>query len=343
MGERMIFAGRADAAAHPSLAMIKYWGKQDKIRNLPATPSLAVTLDGLTTETSVEIFKIDDNSEGRDQVYLEGIIQDEDRFSAFFTEFRKLAGQRRPGFGPFILTIRSTSNFPAAAGLASSASGFAALSWACNDAAGLNLTIDEISGLARIGSASAARSVLGGFTRLDAGSESAEAVHDENWWPALRIIVLELEKGPKDLSSRMAMERTRSSSPYYPAWLADSEKVMKKAVEALSERNLDDLGPLIRNSYMRMFATMFAADPPVIYWKPISLEVIRFCEAMRSEGLSVWETMDAGPQVKLFCLDKDLQLITNRLVDRFEDINIRICRPGTAPRTTFSVSGINQI
>ena len=323
--------GSAVSSAHPSLALIKYWGKQDGTRNIPATPSLAVTLDGLTTKTRVDINRPVDGREEPDRVFLEGILQREDRFAPFFTGFRKLTDTMKPGMGRFIVTAHSSSDFPTASGLASSASGFAALSCACAAAADLELSAEELSAMARIGSASAARSIYGGFTRLDAGSLIAEPLYGENWWPDFRIIVLELEKGPKNLSSRQAMERTRLNSPYYQAWIDDSELLMDRSLDALRGRDLDALGPLIRNSYLRMFATMFAADPPIIYWKPISLAIIQLCDIMRSEGFSIWETMDAGPQVKLFCLKNDVKAIRNRLIGELNDLNIRICRPGGPP------------
>lgn len=325
--------GRARSTTHPSLALVKYWGKLEGNRNLPATPSLAVTLDSLVTETEVTLSTPPPGGGITDTVVLDGAVQDEKRFESFFTEFRNLIRETGPESGDFSVTVNSSSNFPTAAGLASSASGFAALSCACISAAGLDLPMTRISALARIGSASAARSVFGGFTRLDDGSESAEPLYDRNWWPDFRIIVLELEKGPKEISSRKAMEHTALTSPYYSSWLADSKNTMKKAVAALSERNLDVLGPLIRSSYMRMFASMFAADPPVIYWKPISLELIRKCEELRRGGLSVWETMDAGPQLKLFCLEKDVLEIKRQLSPILADTSIRVCRPGGPPRT----------
>lgn len=325
--------GKARSTAHPSLALIKYWGKLEGIRNLPATPSLAVTLDKLTTETDVILSSTPPGAAINDRVTLDGVVQESERFESFFTEFRGLVRDGVPDTGDFSVSVRTSSNFPTAAGLASSASGFAALSCACISAAGLDVSAEISSALARIGSASAARSVFGGFTRLDDGSESAKPIYDENWWPEFRIIVLELEKGPKEISSRIAMEHTRLSSPYFVPWLADSKVVMEKAVTALSERNLDLLGPLIRSSYMRMFATMFAADPPVIYWKPISLEVIRKCEELRRDGLSVWETMDAGPQVKLFCLENDVNEIKRQLSPLIPGRGVMVCRPGPQPQT----------
>ncbi len=184
---------------------------------------------------------------------------------------------------------------------------------------------------ARLGSASAARSLWGGFTALRAGAASAESVHDENWWPEFRTIVLEVERGPKSISSRDAMEATRAGSPYYQNWVNDAPGLFTAAKAALENRNLDELGPLIRMSYMRMFGTMFASSPPIVYWKPGSIAAIGFCEAMRNEGISVWETMDAGPQVKLFCLENNLQELLSALKSRLPEIPYRVSSVGGAP------------
>ncbi|MCK5736961.1 MAG: diphosphomevalonate decarboxylase, partial [Spirochaetaceae bacterium] len=244
----MNLSGFGASSAHPSLALIKYWGKADSIRNLPATPSLAVTLDGLTTRTEAALSPILDGGFKPDAVSIGGEIQDIRRFEAFFKEFRRIIAARQPERGRFSISAVSSSDFPTAAGLASSSSGFAALSCACAEAAGVLLSREELSSLARTGSASAARSIYGGFTRLDAGSSHAVQIFDEHWWPEFRIIVLELENEPKAISSRQAMELSRITSPFYDSWVRDSEYLMEKALGALKEKDLKTLGPLIRNS-----------------------------------------------------------------------------------------------
>ena len=319
------------STAHPSLALIKYWGKADSVENLPATPSLAVTLNELKTETSVWISRNTDDKYTADAVLIDGVFQQEKRFESFFREFRTLLEKKKPELSGFSIRAESSSNFPASAGLASSSSGFAALACACSEAAGVGFNRKELSALARIGSASAARSLYGGFTSLGEREKHAKQLYNENWWPEFRIIVLELEKEPKKISSRLAMEQTRNTSPYYNSWVKDSKVLMDEAVTALDDKNLDILGPIIRKSYLRMFATMFAADPPVIYWKPISLGIIKLCEGMRAEGISVWETMDAGPQVKLFSTENETDKILSRLKTFFPDVRARVCTPGSAP------------
>ncbi len=325
----------ATALASPSLAMVKYWGKIDTKKNIPATPSLALTLGGLETETRVELITNSQSKENDDRVYIRQNIQDKQRFTAFFESLRhyhaKYRREHEAEQRDYSFHVYSESNFPTAAGLASSASGFAALTLAATKALGLNPTKSDLSSLARIGSASAARSVWGGFVRLDAGAEEAVAVYDENWWPELRVVIVQTSDSVKKISSRKAMELTRETSPFYPAWIKDAPYLMDRALDALKNRDLASLGPVMRSSYMRMFSTMFACETPIIYWNSTSLDVIKCCETLRYNGLSAWETMDAGPQVKIFCMNTDLDDILTGL-DGINGIKTIVAIPGRDAR-----------
>jgi len=310
--------------ASPSLALVKYWGKLPGGRNVPATTSIAVTLGGLDTTSTVEA-----GLPGLpDSVELAGIEQAPDRFSLFFREARKLFGFSES------LNVNSNNSFPSSAGLASSSSGFAALALACSRFAGLSdggPSLDTVSGLARIGSASAARAVFGGFTMLPAGSLSAEQLYDERWWPELRILVAVVTESAKAESSRSGMERARLSSPYHDAWVKNSELVASEALIALARKDLERLGELARLSTFRMHAQAMAADPPILYWIPATLAVIEACAALRSHGISAWETMDAGPQVKILCLKNELATIRAELIERLPGLRLIEARPGPAP------------
>jgi diphosphomevalonate decarboxylase len=290
------------AAASPSLAVVKYWGKMDVGTNLPATPSLGVSLGGLQTNTRVSF------SSGLDRVSLDGEVQPAERFSTFFDAVRDTLNTEAR------FEVESRNTFATAAGLASSASGFAALARACVRLCGSDVDDGDVSALARVGSGSAARSVFGGFTAFPAGSDRAEQLFDAGHWPELRVVVCTVHAGAKEASSREAMERARRSSPYYREWVSDAPALFREAKEALIERDIEKLGDLGRLSYLRMFSTMFSSRPPVLYWRPESLSVIRACSQLRSEGLPAWETMDAGPQVKILTL-RDY---ADRLRDRLE-------------------------
>ncbi len=301
--------------ASPSLALIKYWGKKSGRRNLPATASLAVTLGGLYTRTRVILDR-------QDSVTLDGVVQDPARFKQFFDRLRQKAGRS------LHFRVESKNDFPTSAGLASSSSGFAALAVGCTRAAGLELDSRELSGLARLGSASAARSLFGGFTLLQAGAREARQLYGSNHWPELRIAIVLVSREVKPISSRRAMEATRTTSPYYRAWLRSASGLLEPAVEALRLRDLNVLGSLARLSYARMHAALLASDPPLLYWLPATVAVIRECGLLREQGIGAWETLDAGPQVKILCLEPDLPRIRERITALDPELKILVASPG---------------
>lgn len=307
---------RATARAHPSLALIKYWGKLDSGVNIPATSSLAVTLAALHTTTTVspaprDAFVLNGEETGASGA-RSGVFGLLDRI---WHDVHGAESVTRPP-----LFVESRNNFPTAAGLASSASGYAALTRAAAAAFGDEpsgqdepVRMTQWSALARTGSGSAARSVWGGFTAWEAGATAAATVHDETWWPELRVVVLPLSAEAKAIGSREAMNRTRDTSPYYSAWVADAPHLFDAARRALAVRDLDTLGPLVRASYMRMFASMLGATPPIVYWLPASVATIHALEALRAEGVPAWETMDAGPQVKVITIASAVDAILKRV------------------------------
>ena len=301
-------AEKAECTASPSLALTKYWGKVDGGANIPATSSLAVTLRELSSTTRVE------RSGGADTVLIDGVPQNESRFTPVFEALRAETGSTER------FLVESSNNFPTAAGLASSSSGIAALVCAVNALLGSELPPWKLSRIARVGSGSAARAVFGGFTALPAGGTEAQPVHDADHWPELRVVVAVLQSGPKALSSREAMERVRRTSPYFGPWMETAEELFAEAREALSIRDLERLGHAMRLSYLRMFSTMFAADPPVLYWQSRSLAVIHACEDLRREGVPAYETMDAGPQIKVLTTEDHVERVRAALSAEAEQV-----------------------
>jgi diphosphomevalonate decarboxylase len=315
---------------HPSLALIKYWGKRRRGINIPASPSLAVTLDALHSDTEIH------PGSGGMRIELDGSPVDPERYAPFLQRLEKLAGHA------VSLTISSRNSFPSSAGLASSSSGYAALALGCCAALGLDLPLQEISALARIGSGSAARAVYPGFTVLRAGSSRAEALRGADFWPGLRVGLGIVSPYAKKTSSRDGMNEARRSSPYYRAWLDNSRVVMQKAEAAFLRRDLEELGSLMRLSYLRMFSTMLSSAPPLIYWKPETLALIHALEELRARGVSVWETMDAGPQVKFLCEEDDMQTVLHALSEAVPAVSWLSAAPGGEPRIEFIASPVEE-
>ena len=295
-------ASRVRVRAAPSLALVKYWGKSDARRNLPATPSLAVTVTGLHTEVWLR------ETSGSDHLTVDDAVVPAGRHRAFFDAARATLGVTNH------YRAAARNNFPGAAGLASSASLFAALAEGCAALAGTSPPRSHLSALARIGSASAARAVWGGFSALDAGAEAASDVFPQDHWPELRLLVAVTSRQRKPLPSRNAMLHVAATSPYYDVWVATAAATYQAALEAVRARDLSRLGPHVRASYLRMFGTMFAADPPINYLRPQSLRVLEVLESLRDAGFDAWETMDAGPQVKIACLVAEVDQIRAALL-----------------------------
>ena len=196
---------------------------------------------------------------------------------------------------------------------------------------GNGLSLAEISALARVGSVSAARAVFGGFSLLSTRSRAARPLYGEDHWPELRVLVAFVSLEAKALSSREAMERSRSTSPFYGSWVRASAAELAGAIEALERRDLQRLGEVARRSYLRMFGAMLACDPPILYWLPGSIAIIRECEEMRRQGIGVWETMDAGAQVKMLCLASDAPRVAARVLASGAAAKLIESRVGGAP------------
>ncbi|MCB9635182.1 MAG: diphosphomevalonate decarboxylase [Sandaracinus sp.] len=227
----------ARATARANIALAKYWGKSDVALNLPAVPSISLTLDGLVTTTTVTF----DETLSADVLELDGRAASA-KETARVTELldRVRGAMKSPAFA----SVKSANRFPTAAGLASSASGFAALAGAAVHAAGLEWNDAKLSALARWSSASAGRSIFGGFSKLPAGKPgnaklAAKALFGPDHWD-VRIVVAEAAKGPKKVGSTEGMERSRTTSPLYDAWVEKAPAITSVIEKALKKKDTLD-------------------------------------------------------------------------------------------------------
>jgi diphosphomevalonate decarboxylase len=283
------------ARACANIALVKYWGKRDAALNLPAAGSLSLTLAALVTETRVQF----DSALDHDVLALDGRAADAARVTPFLDLVRARAALSTKA------RVISTNRFPTASGLASSASGFAALAVAATRAAGLTLPARELSILARRGSGSAARSIFGGFVRMHAGTAaSGEDAYAEPLESALasqvRMVIGVVGGGaPKSHGSRDAMDHTAATSPFYAAWIALVPRDLVAAEAALVAGDLQALGELAEANALAMHASAIAARPGVVYWQPTTLALLAAVRDLRATGVPAWATMDAGPHVKV--------------------------------------------
>ena len=290
--------GTATARACANIALVKYWGKRDAARNLPAAGSLSLTLGALVTETTVSF----EPALASDELILDGAParpKDLQRTSAFLDLIRSQAR--------FATRARVTSKneFPTASGLASSASGFAALAVAATTAAGLASSPRELSILARRGSGSAARSIYGGFVRMHAGHEAdgSDAFAEpmvSRLVDRVRMVIAVVGGGaPKTHGSRDAMDHTAATSPFYRAWIDLVPGDLAAAEGALAAGDLAQLGTIAEANALAMHASALAARPAIVYWQPTTLALLAEVRALRERGHAAWATMDAGPHVKV--------------------------------------------
>lgn len=301
----------ATAVAYPNIALIKYWGKRDEHLVLPWASSLSMTLDVFPTTTRVRLDRVAEH----DAVTFNGTPLTDERLHrviTFLELVRQLAGQDRRA----VVDTRNT--VPTGAGLASSASGFAALAVAAVAAYGLDLNTTALSRLARRGSGSASRSIFGGFAVWHSGPDDgtaaeadlasyAEPVPAAPIEPALVIVVI--SAGPKAVSSREAMRRTVRTSPLYRSWVASSKADLDVMRTALRQGDLEAMGEIAERNALGMHATMLAARPPVRYLSPATLTVLDSVLQLRRDGIPAYATMDAGPNVKVLCHREDAERV----------------------------------
>jgi diphosphomevalonate decarboxylase len=291
--------GRAVARALANVALVKYFGKRDAKLNLPAAGSLSLALEPLETITAVDFTADLDN----DVVLLAGGPAPE-AFAARVSRFLDLVGALAGG--RHRARVETRNAFPTGAGLASSASGFAALALAASSALGLDLDEPELSALARRGSGSAARSVPGGLALWQAGTAAdgsdsfARCLLDPGEWD-LRLVAGVVESGPKAVGSTDGMEHSRKTSPFYEQWVRIAAADLEAAVAAVTARDLERLGIIAEDDALAMHAVALAARPSVAYLKGPTLDALRLARELRAKGVGAWWTCDAGPQPKLLC------------------------------------------
>lgn len=286
----------ATAISHPNIAFIKYWGNRDHQLRLPANGSISMTLGGLETVTTVAF----DPTLNADQTTINGMPASPEtqlRVSDHLRLIRALADPLPHA------QVDSESNFPIGAGLASSASAFASLTLAAAEAAGLELGPLELSRLARRGSGSASRSILGGFVELNTGGSDqdgyAQQIASVEHWGLVDWIAL-IEGQPKAVGSSRG-HALADSSPLQPIRLAEANRRLDACREAIRSKDFEQLARIVELDCNLMHAVMMTSTPPLLYWTSRSLEIMRAVSSWRKDGLPVCYTVDAGPNVHCLC------------------------------------------
>lgn len=314
------------AKAYSNMALIKYWGKRDETLILPTNGSLSMTLDRFSTTTTITF----DSDLKEDQLVMnhqEGTEKERHRVSQFLDITRSMANTTDHA------RVSSINEVPMAVGLASSATGFAALAGAASQALGLPLDGQALSILARQGSGSACRSIYGGFVEwrkgvrndgLDSYGESIEP--QEHWDLAMVVASVGIER--KQVSSREGMRRCVATSPYYQGWLDTVTDDLATAKQALFSRDFHKLGKVTEANAFKMHALPLSADPPFTYWQEATLSVMSKVRQLRESGVRAYFTMDAGPNVAVLCKAGDTGIIQQALDGIAGVKETVVCRPG---------------
>lgn len=315
----------ASAIARPNIALIKYWGKADVDRNLPASGSLSVTLDSLHTQMTVQF----DEELAHDELN----VNDEPAPRMLARVSRCLdhvAGPDRRR-----ASVISTGNFPIAAGLASSASAFAALVVAANAAAGTLLDTLQLARQAGRASGSAARSLFGGFVELSANETSIDvrSILDPQDWP-MTVIVAVTASGEKPVSSGEGMQRSADTSPFYDRWIGGQNLDLDVARQAVASRDFAALAAAAEHNCLKMHSVMWTSRPAIVYWNSATIACMETIRELQKSGVPVFFTIDAGPQLKAVCPPDVADTVLNALQATAGVIDTLQTRLGQGARLT---------
>jgi len=311
------------AQANPNIAFIKYWGNRDNSLRIPMNGSISMNLDGLYTRTTVSF----QPSLPFDELIINGheiAGAGRDRVSYILDIVRDMAKMHDSA------EVMTENNFPSGAGIASSASAFAALALAGSKAAGLNLSEKDLSRLARRGSGSAARSIPSGFVEWQAGETDEESfafsIADTNHWKLVDCVALVSASHKKTGSTEG--HSIAPTSPLQAARVADATRRLEICRNAILNCDLDGFASIVELDSDMMHSVMMTSTPALHYWKPASLDVMNNVRAWRSEGIPVCYTVDAGPNVHVICPESEAHIVDKKLREISGVNDVLVARAG---------------
>ncbi|OGK24464.1 diphosphomevalonate decarboxylase [Candidatus Roizmanbacteria bacterium RIFCSPLOWO2_01_FULL_37_12] len=307
---------KATAVAPSNIAFIKYWGKKVEKLRIPSNGSVSVNLSNLLTTTTVEFSP----KLKKDIIFYNKKIVGEGRTHkrviAHLNRIRNLAKINYKA-----KTITQT-NFPDSVGLASSASGYAALTVAASNAAGLKLSEKDLTILARVASGSACRSIPDGFVEWLEGnsheSSYALSIFPPDYWK-LTIVVVVVGREKKQVSSTQG-HRVVKESPFFKSRLKNIKKKITDVKKFIKEKNFAKFGHLVEREALELHALTLTSNPPIIYWQPETVRLMNLIQIWKQEGLEIYFSIDAGPNLFLFSKENDTNDLLKKLRDnKFND------------------------
>ncbi|HEQ9236149.1 TPA: diphosphomevalonate decarboxylase [Streptococcus pyogenes] len=288
--------------SYANIAIIKYWGKENQAKMIPSTSSISLTLENMFTTTSVSFLP---DTATSDQFYINGILQNDEehtKISAIIDQFRQP--------GQTFVKMETQNNMPTAAGLSSSSSGLSALVKACDQLFDTQLDQKALAQKAKFASGSSSRSFFGPVAAWDKDSGAIYKVETDL---KMAMIMLVLNAAKKPISSREGMKLCRDTSTTFDQWVEQSAIDYQHMLTYLKTNNFEKVGQLTEANALAMHATTKTANPPFSYLTKESYQAMEAVKELRQEGFACYFTMDAGPNVKVLCLEKDLAQLAERL------------------------------
>ncbi len=327
---------KATAIAPTNIAFTKYWGKKDEILRLPENGSISMCLSNLLTTTTVEFspdYQKDQVTLLTSEVGFDSSEVSAKRVIKHLDRVRNLAFHL--GGGDSKAKVVSNNNFPTGTGLSSSASGFAALTLAASKAAGLNLDEKELSILARQGSGSACRSIPSGFVEWLDGNTSdtsyATQIYPPTYW-AIADVVAIVSSGKKEVSSTIG-QQSATSSPFMALRVSRMKEKNQRVKQLIKEKNFKEFGELVEQDALELHSIMLTQYPPLIYWTPGTLQIMKLCSRWRADGIPVYFTINTGQDIHLICQQKDAERVVEKLHELGDIVkDIVINTPGDGTR-----------
>ncbi len=299
---------KATAIAPANIAFIKYWGKKDDALRLPLNSSFSMNLSGAFTTTTVDFSA----SYKKDIIELvDGTFsqKEKERTINHLDTLRHYVGLS------IFARVVTKNTFPKGAGAAASASGFAALTVAAFASAGKEVSEKELTIFARMGSGSACRSIPDGFVLWEYGETSedsyASSLYPNTYWD-LRDILVFVDMSMKKVSTTAGMENVRTS-PFWQERVRGIPVKIQKIKNAFDIKDFSLLGEIIEEDCVNMHAVTMTQKPPLFYWNETTMKIIQAVEEWRAGGLSVYFTIDAGPNVHLICQAKDEDAVVEKM------------------------------
>lgn len=288
--------------SYANIAIIKYWGKENQAKMIPSTSSISLTLENMFTTTSVSFLP---DTATSDQFYINGVLQNDEEHTKISTIIDQF---RQPGQA--FVKMETQNNMPTAAGLSSSSSGLSALVKACDQLFDTQLDQKALAQKAKFASGSSSRSFFGPVAAWDKDSGAIYKVETDL---KMAMIMLVLNAAKKPISSREGMKLCRDTSTTFDEWVEQSAIDYQHMLTYLKTNNFEKVGQLTEANALAMHATTKTANPPFSYLTKESYQAMEAVKELRQEGFACYFTMDAGPNVKVLCLEKDLAQLAERL------------------------------